>query len=348
MTTITTTARAAVPNLAPRVDAHAHAHAHAREGDGHGLATHTHGDRRDPTGTTTARRRYAAQFGKRWRAIAGAIRSVVVDADAFGLRSNVGAASDHVDATQRRVPSPERVPDVPPPAEPSYEFPTDEPEQAAAPFRAWLTNAMDVTVLGEDEGDISDPSRLWTAQYVRYAVARGIKHAERALLQQTDIPVDPLAIDDAFNLPIHRRTLRRFFQRQYRYLDGITDDVAQDVSRTLAEGLSRGANPRDIARDLADRVNAVGDTRSRTLARTEVVSAFHESTLDRYESIMGSSAQVRVVAEFTTAGDDRVCPQCEALDGRTFRIAEARGIIPVHPQCRCSVSPITAATSAVT
>jgi intein/homing endonuclease len=42
---------------------------------------------------------------------------------------------------------------------------------------------------------------------------------------------------------------------------------------------------------------------------------------------------VSIKSEFVTAGDDRVCSQCEALEAQIFTIEEAQGIIPVHPSC---------------
>ena len=41
-----------------------------------------------------------------------------------------------------------------------------------------------------------------------------------------------------------------------------------------------------------------------------------------------------------TAGDDRVCQDCEdiAADG-PYELAEARDLIPAHPNCRCAFIP---------
>lgn len=43
-----------------------------------------------------------------------------------------------------------------------------------------------------------------------------------------------------------------------------------------------------------------------------------------------------LAAEFTTQGDDKVCPECELLAGEEYTVDEARGVIPVHPNCRCT------------
>ena len=75
-----------------------------------------------------------------------------------------------------------------------------------------------------------------------------------------------------------------------------------------------------------------------TLARTEVINAYTEGTLDSYERLGVEEVQGR--AEWSTAGDDRVCPQCAGMEGAVFTIREARGLIPLHPNCRCAWLPV--------
>jgi len=67
--------------------------------------------------------------------------------------------------------------------------------------------------------------------------------------------------------------------------------------------------------------------RSKMIARTEVNRSVNEGYLDslegtRYEEV-----------EISSAGD--ACPVCLDLAGRKFRRSEARGMLPLHPNCRC-------------
>jgi len=39
--------------------------------------------------------------------------------------------------------------------------------------------------------------------------------------------------------------------------------------------------------------------------------------------------------KFVTMEDERVCPVCNALDGKIYHPLDAVGIIPLHPFCRC-------------
>jgi len=36
------------------------------------------------------------------------------------------------------------------------------------------------------------------------------------------------------------------------------------------------------------------------------------------------------------------CPECDAMEGRVFPVAEAHGLIPRHPACRCAWLPALA------
>ena len=87
-------------------------------------------------------------------------------------------------------------------------------------------------------------------------------------------------------------------------------------------------------------VDAIGVTRARTLARSEMTAAYAEAQLNTYEEL--GIEGVEVEAEFATAGDDVVCPECEELEGKIYSIEESRGVIPVHPNCRCAWIPVVA------
>ena len=128
------------------------------------------------------------------------------------------------------------------------------------------------------------------------------------------------------------------YTRAFSDLDGITKTMDQKISRILAQGSGEGRAPLDIAKKINDRVKKIGITRSRLIARTEIISAHAEASLNAYEEAGIEGVEVEV--EFTTAGDDVVCPECDVLSGKSFTIAESRGVIPVHPNCRCAWSPV--------
>jgi SPP1 gp7 family putative phage head morphogenesis protein len=77
------------------------------------------------------------------------------------------------------------------------------------------------------------------------------------------------------------------------------------------------------------------DTWATTVARTEVSRAFAEGRLTGYKQT-GVVQQV----EFLITPDERLCPECEQLSGERYSLDDAEGVIPVHPNCRCTWIPI--------
>ena len=74
------------------------------------------------------------------------------------------------------------------------------------------------------------------------------------------------------------------------------------------------------------------------IARTAIIMAFAEGQLTEFENwgVTGVTAEV----EFATAGDDKVCNKCASMEGQVYTIAEARGVIPIHRNCRCMWLPV--------
>jgi len=135
------------------------------------------------------------------------------------------------------------------------------------------------------------------------------------------------------------------YTRTYRGLKGITDEMDKQISQVLAQGMAEGRNPNTIAKALADRVDKIGITRARILARTEVIRAHHTATIQEYKNwgVVG----VKVLAEWVTAGDSRVCPDCLRMSRKDngfgkgiYTLDQIAGLIPLHPQCRCVALPM--------
>lgn len=70
---------------------------------------------------------------------------------------------------------------------------------------------------------------------------------------------------------------------------------------------------------------------------TATIRALADGQLDELEK-MGMD-EVGVAVEWSTAGDDCVCPLCQPLHGIVLTTQEARGMIPRHESCRCCWTP---------
>ena len=76
------------------------------------------------------------------------------------------------------------------------------------------------------------------------------------------------------------------------------------------------------------------EKRARMVARTEIIGASNEGSLQTYE------ANHIERSEFYCALDERTCEECMGLHGNVYPTAEAHGMIPVHPDCRCTFIPV--------
>lgn len=67
--------------------------------------------------------------------------------------------------------------------------------------------------------------------------------------------------------------------------------------------------------------------RSKLIARTEVSRSANEGYLDSLEGTRYEEVELSMAAD--------ACPACLDLAGETFKRSEARGMLPIHPNCRC-------------
>lgn len=259
------------------------------------------------------RDQYSADLYKRFRILKGLIFKSIVTNDCFRL-------------TKGRIvvwAQPLRAP---------FEF-KDNPAKVKM-FMAWLREAQDGEVLGVTErvGREVVAHSEWQNVYVRRSYEKGIAFADRKL-KEVGLDVPEEDIRAVFNRPIHADSLGMIYTRNFTELAGITEAMDQQISRELADGLSQGKNPRVIARAINNRVDHIGITRARTLARTEVNRAQNEATLNRY-----TDYKVEKVELLVGPGP---CPTgvCDSYAG-IYKVGEAHGITPIHANCTCTWLPV--------
>ncbi len=115
---------------------------------------------------------------------------------------------------------------------------------------------------------------------------------------------------------------------------GMSQDLRTKARRVLTEGLVRSLSPRDIAANLVKEIG-VSKGRAETIAYTELVRAHADGQLEAMEQ-MGVK-EVGVAVEWSTA--ENPCKTCQPLKGIVLTIAEAKGMLPRHPRCRCAWLP---------
>ncbi|MGB5156581.1 MAG: minor capsid protein, partial [Desulfobacterales bacterium] len=130
--------------------------------------------------------------------------------------------------------------------------------------------------------------------------------------------------------------------------------LAGDVHRELSDGIKRvimqaiveGKGTDDIVRDLGKvviykdsfkqagtKVFSKAQYRMEMIARTEVLRAHNMGRLKFHQHVGIEKL------EWMTMGDERTCPVCGPLNGKTFLIDKFPGQ-PAHPFCRCSNLPV--------
>lgn len=302
--------------------------------------------KKDPTRTTMIRRLFAADLARRFRNLIVEIKDFVEGKDALGL-----GPRDHPFLNSRYV-----DPNTPPkvalaqdlcgdqplilnvqPRE--FQFLTDVDKLKA--FNAWFKQRVAAGVLSVPEG--TDPQRPWTAMYVESAYKMGLVNAymnvrSDVLTKQglADISQEQW-LRQTLAAPESISKMQLLATRSYEGLSGITAAMGSEMNRIMAQGIADGSSPSTLAKLLSDRITTLTETRALVLARTEIIYVHAEGQLDSFNRL--GIQELGVNAEWSTAGDDRVCPQCFAYSGQIFTVKEARGLIPLHPQCRCSWIP---------
>lgn len=278
----------------------------------------------DPTRSIALRNAYRSAMRGHFGKLKTAIRDLVVKQDVFGLKAQKPLNLDGI--LQLNVDPSE------------WRFLTNR--QKVNEFNQWLQEQMDEGVLfttngGDHSGDL----------YVQSAYKKGLVKSYIETNKLKAIEMDDIFLDSkdafirsSFGAPETASKLELLYTRAYESLKGVTAQMSSDMSRILTDGLVSGQNPRTIAKTMTDRIDRLTRTRAETIARTEVIHAHAEGQLDAFGRLGIETVGAEV--EFSTAGDDRVCPICASLEGTEYTLDEARGIIPVHPNCRCAWLPI--------
>ena len=123
--------------------------------------------------------------------------------------------------------------------------------------------------------------------------------------------------------------------RLYRY----NDEFKTAVSGVVEQGLIQGWGADKVARMLRGNEQMQGrfgvaqlKSKAETIARTEVMSAFHAASQERYER-----AGIEWVQVFLTPSENS-CSYCVARNGNVYEAGKIS--VPFHPRCRCVISPI--------
>ena len=287
----------------------------------------------DPTRTTVLRETFAREMRRRFDALLKEIVVAIVKQDVFGLKEpTVNIASR------------------------AFAFPTNQ--QKIDGFMEWLRQRQDYNILQYNRlpGGRAALQPQWTDIFITDSYKRGINRGRYEMGKAGwEVPkmVDTGGINASLFQPFHADRVGILYSRTFNGLKGITDAMDLQVSNVLAQGLIDGDAPVTLARKMRAVITGSGmgdlgitDTlgrfipakrRAEMLARTEIIRAHHQATIQEYKH--WGAYGVKVQAEWSTAGYN-VCEQCAPMEGREFSLADIRGMIPYHPNCRCMALPL--------
>lgn len=277
----------------------------------------------DPSRTSLLRRQFVADVRRRCLKLAQDVQELLVDDDAFGLAESKPLLARHAQAAPK-----------------AYAFETDAEKLTS--FHRWFNKQVKEGLLQTYGGESGKP---WTSKYVtssyRQGLVRSYAQAHKAELgKSADFYAGTQVqfLESAFASPGITSKLELLSTRAFENMRGLTDAMRTTLSRDLADGFVRGDSPLTIARQMRKDIGSLSRTRAFTIARTEIIHAQAEGQLDSLE-MLGIDT-VRGDVEWSTAGDELVCKDCQDMLGKEYSISEARGLIPLHPNCRCAWVPV--------
>lgn len=208
-------------------------------------------------------------------------------------------------------------------------------------FDKWLVSQIENNVLYTTLRPELIPmgQNWWGNTYIYSAYQKGIYQA-RADLNNVGVKLPELgSIVAEMNKPFHAERVALLYTRAFNGMKGVTNAMRTQMNHVLATGMAEGKGPYSIAYDLTNRIDKIGITRARLIARTETIYAHNSAILNEYSSLEGIVGE-EIKVQWWTALDERVRAQHRQWHGNVYTQDQARGMLGA-PACRCTVLPYT-------
>lgn len=277
----------------------------------------------DPSRSLSLRNAFARAMRIRFTEFVRILVLSIQDDDVFGLSTN------------RR------------PGQSAFNFPRSADKISA--FMNWIDAQVQESILDVTQVDQvhAGVNKAWTNKFIQDSYKKGILRARTQMRGVAPSIATTGGIEASLLNFSHVDRIGTLYTRTFNELKGVTHAMIQLISRVVTQGVSDQISPKALILKINEIVfgqksqvvtNAKGGglsivERAEITARTEIIRAYAEAQLTEFESwgIEGVTAK----AELITAGDERVCSRCASLERQVISIEEARGVIPVHPLCRC-------------
>lgn len=280
----------------------------------------------DPTKTVAIRNRWAGQFSVRYKKLKGRINKILLKGDPGDIDPQINPLTLN-----------------------AFEFTNDA--QSIAQFMKWLDAQVEDLIYTDN----ANPANIWQNEYIDDSYLRGIKltDAEIKKLGITQDMIDQARAAEIVGtatpslasgvgtglgtatMPIHLDALQLLYLREYGALKGVTDEMSKQIRRVLVEGVEQGLGVRELAKNINNRVDKIGLTRSNLIARTESVRAYNIAAINEGEAL-AKELGVKPMYRWKDSDDFRVRETHEDRNGNIYTAEEAMKLIG-EPNCRCSL-----------
>lgn len=268
--------------------------------------------RADPTRTTTARRYFGLRV-RRWLYILrGRVVDVVVREDSLRLREPRTLLELLLNAVWYGTPADQKI---------RY-------------FQDWLTVQLKEIVSSTDWAVYQENGYRAGVRRV-YDDMRGML---RYLPDEQDyhLRAGRQFVEDVVRT--NDQELGALRTRMTSDLAGVVAAAVTEAGRVVATSLVAGWRPEETAAGIIDVLDHLATRRLLLVAHDALVRAFAEGQLTAMQRL--GAAGVKLRPEHDMGLD--VCRRCVAAGQDITSIRQARGLLPVHPNCLCCWSAVTA------
>lgn len=267
---------------------------------------------KDPSLTLTLRTQLGSNFSRRFKEISAGCRKKIISENFFGGQIVTN----------------------------QYSYPSSPAK--ISEFLDYIQGMIDAKIFERVIifDNINSPYQLWSNTYIKSAYQRGLEKSRQDLSRMgfsAFLPEASVTAASYFAMPVHIDALNTVYIRMFESLKGITSEMSGQISSILTKGIAEGRSPLELARLIANRIDKIGITRAKKLARTEIVRAYNTASLNNYE-LLDLEISEDLMVQWWTALDERVRSLHRTWHGEILTFQQARERIG-SPNCRCSPIP---------
>ena len=183
---------------------------------------------------------------------------------------------------------------------------------------------------------VSETTRELTTEAIVEEIPHQFTYAEKILGAGNSLPALQLTRTQLVEMATDTKVLGKRIDQLFGEGTFTKAQIAK-VDKVVKQGFLLGETNQQIARNLSTAFN--GSRRDVTAVTRTAVMDMSQRANNRFWD--ANSDRIKLW-EFDATFDYRVCPQCYPYDGKRVKKRSDLPTVPVHPNCRCRILPLTA------